>query len=265
VYAAVVMYFVREDSIVRKIWGKPDTILFIFASAAAEFALNKAVDWLFFTGRLPADPLGRLFSTVTYSRAIVFSTTTKSHEVIDSMARIHRDVEDKRGMNIPDWAYRDVLYMLIDYSIRSYELLHSPLTLPQKEEVYDVFKRVGSRMGLSGLPSDYESWVVSRDHHLRADLRNSDLTAELFKRYRAHLGPIRYHVLLMAQSLTVPPFVRDMLGLKKYLIPGWLVKMYKLLDRMGLGEFALKAILPGQYVKQVLALNSFQKPATAGK
>ena len=65
-------YFVEKDSVVREIWGKGDTILFIFAGASAEFALNKAVDWLYFTGKLPADPLGRLFSTVTYARNIVF-------------------------------------------------------------------------------------------------------------------------------------------------------------------------------------------------
>ena len=51
------MYFVHPSSIVRKIWGSGDTILFIFAGAAAEFALNKAVDWLYFTGRLPSDPV----------------------------------------------------------------------------------------------------------------------------------------------------------------------------------------------------------------
>ena len=60
----VMQFFVKSDSIVRKIWGKSDTILFIFGGAAAEFALNKAVDWLYFTGKLPSDPLGRLFSTV---------------------------------------------------------------------------------------------------------------------------------------------------------------------------------------------------------
>ena len=38
-------YFVEKHSIMRQIWGKSDTILFIFAGAAAEFALNKAVDW----------------------------------------------------------------------------------------------------------------------------------------------------------------------------------------------------------------------------
>ncbi|MEJ7663471.1 MAG: hypothetical protein WKG07_29945 [Hymenobacter sp.] len=48
----------------RRGGAPPIAVLFIFAGAAAEFALNKAVDWLYFTGRLPADPLGRLFSTV---------------------------------------------------------------------------------------------------------------------------------------------------------------------------------------------------------
>ncbi len=66
-------YFVEKNSIVRQIWGKSDTVLFIFAGAAAEFALNKAVDWLYFTGRLPTDPLGRLFSTVSYARKIIFA------------------------------------------------------------------------------------------------------------------------------------------------------------------------------------------------
>lgn len=54
-------FFVEKKSVVRKIWGKSDTILFIFAGAAAEFALNKAVDWLYFTGKLPSDPLGGYF------------------------------------------------------------------------------------------------------------------------------------------------------------------------------------------------------------
>ena len=56
-YMHFMKLFVAKNSIVRQIWGKSDTVLFIFAGAAAEFALNKAVDWLYFTGRLPADPL----------------------------------------------------------------------------------------------------------------------------------------------------------------------------------------------------------------
>src|SRR5687768_17949777 len=90
-------YFVSQGSIVRRIWGKSDTILLIFAGAAAEFALNKAVDWLYFTGRLPSDPLGRLFSTVAYAREIIFSSTDNANKAIDKMKNIHSAVEGARG------------------------------------------------------------------------------------------------------------------------------------------------------------------------
>src|ERR1700756_3747925 len=103
-------YFVNKNSIVRQIWGRPDTVLFIFAGAAAEFSLNKAVDWLYYTGKLPADPLGRLFSTVAYSRQIIFSEREAALRAIDKITAIHQSVEASRDAQIPDWAYRDVLF-----------------------------------------------------------------------------------------------------------------------------------------------------------
>src|SRR5476649_2603113 len=120
--------FVQKDSIVRKIWGRADTCLFIFAGAAAEFALNKAVDWLYFTGRLPADPLARLFSTVAYAHKIIFSEEDAALRAIDQITAIHKDVEKSRNAQIPDWAYRDVLFLLIGYSISSFELLDRKLS-----------------------------------------------------------------------------------------------------------------------------------------
>src|SRR5215216_3638130 len=158
-------YFVKPGSVVKKIWGKSDTVLFIFAGAAAEFALNKAVDWLYFTGRLPADPIGRLFSTVTYARRIVFSSTEEAHRAIDKISSIHSVVERNRGMSIPDWAYRDVLFMLIHYSIASFELLERKLTEAEKEDVYDVFYRLGDRMHLKSLPQNYHDWLPVREAH----------------------------------------------------------------------------------------------------
>src|SRR6478735_9172887 len=131
--------FVKKDSIVRKIWGSSDTVLFIFAGSAAEFALNKAVDWLYFTGRLPADPIGRLFSTVAYAKMIIFAERENAYKAIDKITSIHAAVEQSRNAKIPDWAYRDVLYMLIHYSIAAYELLEKKLTAPEKEKVFAVF------------------------------------------------------------------------------------------------------------------------------
>ena len=166
-------YFVKEGSIVREIWGKSDTILFIFAGASAEFALNKAVDWLYFTGRLPADPLGRLFSTVGYARQIVFSSMEDAHKAIDSMAKIHAGVEAKRGMAIPDWAYRDVLFMLIDYSIRSFELLESGLYLAKNMRCLTVFCQRRYTHGLQGTAPTYAAWQPMREDHLKKTLRTA--------------------------------------------------------------------------------------------
>ena len=140
-------YFVKEASIVRQIWGNADTILLIFAGASAEFASNKTVDWLYFTGRLPTDPVGRLFSTVTYARKIVFSKHADALTAIDSISAIHQNVEQARGKRIPDWAYRDVLYLLIDYSIRSFEVLDRKLREDEKQEVFEVFQSVRLRNG----------------------------------------------------------------------------------------------------------------------
>src|SRR5690606_27144860 len=133
--------FVRHGSIVRKIWGSADTILFIFGGAAAEFAVNKAVDWLYFTGRLPADPIGRLFSTVTYARHIVFSSREKAHTIIDQMRGIHTSLEQHIGYRILGWACPDGLSMLIHISGSACEALYRKMTPEEKTDAYDVFLR----------------------------------------------------------------------------------------------------------------------------
>jgi len=206
-----ILPFVEKNSIVRKIWGKGDTVLFIFAGASAEFALYKAVDWLYFTGKLPADPLGRLFSSVRYARKIVFSSTGDANTAIDTLRDIHAAVENNRGFSIPDWAYRDVLFMLIHYSIAAYELLESKLSDKEKEEVFNVFYRVGTRMGLKDLPITHTEWLPVRAAHLKANLQKSVHTVDLFKEYSKHLGAMRFRVLIEGQKLVMPEIVKRLL------------------------------------------------------
>jgi len=252
-------FFVQKDSVVRKIWGKSDTILFIFGGAAAEFALNKAVDWLYFTGKLPADPLGRLFSTVRYARWIVFSSTEDANKAIDKMRQIHSAVENNRGAVIPDWAYRDVLFMLIHYSIASYELLEKKLTDAEKEEVYNVFYRVGIGMGLKELPDRYNDWLPIREMHLQNDLQKSEYTTDLFKQYKKHLGAVRYKVLLEGQKLVVPERVKELLQFNNISFLKPVVPIYKFSRLIKMDWLIKKVLLPSAYKKQIDELDSYEK------
>ena len=249
-------YFVKESSIVRQIWGKGDTILFIFAGASAEFALNKAVDWLYYTGSLPADPLGRLFSTVSYARGIVFSEHEQALQVIDRISHIHQAVENSRGAEIPQWAYRDVLYMLIDYSIKAFELLERKISNQEKEEVYEVFHRMGMRMCIQDLPSSYEDWLPSREVHLQEHLLKSRFTIDLYKQYRKHLGGFRYWILKQAQLLVVPEKVRHELELGRLDILRPVLFLYKLSRYLKLDQPLRNIILPKAYKAQIMDLDA---------
>lgn len=248
-------YFVDPQSVVRQIWGKGDTILFIFAGAAAEFALNKAVDWLYFTGRLPADPLGRLFSTVSYARQIVFADRQTALKAIDSINAIHTNVEARRGQNIPDWAYRDVLFMLIDYSIRAYELLERELSTAEKEEVFDVFNRVGLLMEIPDLPKNYTEWQNRRAQHLQTDLHYSNFTRDLYSQYRKHLGPVRHALLLETQNLLVPQKVRELLGYRRRSFLSPAIWIYKLSRKLKLDELIRSVLLPNEYKQEIKSLD----------
>jgi uncharacterized protein (DUF2236 family) len=226
--------FVARGSVVRRIWGDPELVLLIFAGSAAEFALNKAVDWLFFTGKIPADPVGRLFSTVRYAQEIVFADEETAGRTLQRINSIHGAVEQRRGMSIPEWAFRDVLYMLVDYSERAHRMLYRPLSARECAELYAVFKRVGEGLNIKELPESYEQWREDRRAHIERDLSNSRHTALLYQQYRRHLGEWRYQILLGVQGLLVPERVRRLLRLRRQAVFSALVGGYGFFDVPGL-------------------------------
>jgi hypothetical protein len=248
-------FFVNENSIVREIWGKSDTVLFIFAGSAAEFALNKSVDWLYFTGKLPADPIGRLFSTVNYAKRIIFAKEQDALQTIDKINFIHKAIEEKRGYNIPDWSYRDVLFMLIHYSIASFELLERKLSDDEKEEVYNVFYRTGARMQLKELPINYKDWLIAREQHLNNDLARSEYTIDLFRQYKKHLGAVRYKILVESQILVVPGKVKELLEFRTFSLLKFAVPIYKLTRKLNLDILVKAILLPTQYKKEIKELD----------
>jgi uncharacterized protein (DUF2236 family) len=246
--AAIATDFVRHGSVVRRIWGDGDVVLLIFAGCAAEFALNRAVDWLFFTGKLPRDPIGRLFATASFARQIVFADELTAARTLDGIRAVHESVERQRGQSIPDWAHRDVLYMLIDHSERAHELLDRPLSAAEQSELYDVFHRVGSGLRIPGLPPTYTRWRADRESHLRRDLLHSAGTDALYAQYRKHLGTWRYHLLLQVQAILVPEHARNLLRLKsaEWLRP--ILRVYRILVRAGLRPIVRRLLMPSRYL-----------------
>jgi len=243
--------FVDRRSIVRTIWGDPDLVLLIFAGSAAEFALNRAVDWLFFTGEIPRDPIGRLFSTVRYAQEIVFVDEEKARRTLDRINAQHASVEHQRGAIIPDWAYRDVLYMLIDYSERAYELVYRRLSQDQKRDLFEVFLRIGEALHIPELPGTYAEWQLDRRRHLLRDLSYSKHTSLLYDAYRRHLGVWRYYLLLEVQALLAPAEVRRLLRLNSNQFISGLVRTYGIIDSTSLRSLVHRLLIPPRYWSEV--------------
>jgi hypothetical protein len=247
--------FVSRGSIVRSIWGSSDMVLLIFAGSAAEFALNRAVDWLFFTGQIPQDPIGRLFSTVRYAQEIVFVDEAAAGRTLDEIYSIHKSVEEARGARIPDWAFRDVLYMLIYYSERAHSLLRRSLSEEEQEELFNVFRRVGEGLRIQELPASYAEWRDDRRRHLERDLEYSEYTMRLYERYREHLGAWRYEILRLTQAQLAPERVRRLLGLTRPPLLFEAFRVYGLFTRLNLQEVVHWLLLPPGRVDEVRRFN----------
>ena len=236
-------------------------VLFVFAGSAAEFALNRAVDWLFFTGKLPADPIGRLFATAGYAQDIVFADEQTAARTLAGIRAAHEAVERQRGQSIPDWAHRDVLYMLIDYSEKAHEAFAGRLSADEQADLYDVFYRVGTGLRIPELPRTYTQWRADRERHLHRDLVYSAGTDALYAQYREHLGPWRNQLLLRIQSILVPAHVRELLEMKP---ASWLrpfVRLYPVLVRLGMRSIIQRLLMPAKYLAAVRELD--QKPQIA--
>jgi len=247
--------FVSRGSIVRSIWGNSDMVLLIFAGSAAEFALNRAVDWLFFTGQIPQDPIGRLFSTVSYAQDIVFADEVTARRTLDQIYSIHKSVEEARGARIPDWAFRDVLYMLIYYSERAYALMRRSLTEAERQELFDVFRRVGEGLRIQELPANYAEWRDDRQGHLERDLEYGEYTRLLYEKYREHLGGWRYEILRLTQAELAPERVRRLLGLERPPLLFEAFRAYGLFARLNLQDLVHRLLLPPGHLDEVRGFN----------
>jgi len=241
-----------SSAVTRRIRGGPDAILLFFAGGAAEFAAIKAVDWLFFTGRLPGAPVERFFETVRFAQSVFFGDLAGATETIERINRIHRRVEEARGEEIPQWAYRDMLFILIDYGERAHEVVFGTMTEAERTTHFGVGLALGRAMHLSSLPATFPEYRTQRRKQLLEDYARSPLTDELYASYRRALGPWRYRLLRLVQASVLPDELRDVLRLEPYPLVDKLLWCYRFLPGHGNKLRHLhNVLLPGRFAKHL--------------
>jgi hypothetical protein len=111
-------------------------------------------------------------------------------------------------------------------------------------------------MQLKDLPTNYHTWMIARDMHLKEDLLYSDFTDDLFKKYREHLGAMRYWLLKKVQALITPNLVKELLSLRNANV--WLpvFYLYKLSRVIKLQSWLRDMLLPVKYKTQIKQLNA---------
>jgi len=192
-------------------------VLAIFAGSSAEFAVNPEAEWLFYTGRLPADPIGRFVSTTQYTRKLVFAPTDADYTAtVRQIRSLHTALEQQRERSIPREAYMDVLFMNIEYSIRAFRLVFGrELGDIDRSAIVEDFRRVGELMDIP-MPRDLAEYEALREERL-ASFRVTKWTPKLMQAYRRALGPVRFFLLKIAYGAVVDPRVLKMLDVKN----GW--------------------------------------------
>jgi uncharacterized protein (DUF2236 family) len=237
---------------IQRAWGSPDAILLFFVGDAAEFAAIKAVDWLFFTNTLPAAPIERFFETVRFAQRVFFGTHAQAVATIASINRIHRHAEAARGMPIPEWAYRDLLFLLIDYGERAHTIIYGPISVAERLAHFEAILALGHAMELRGLPTSHAAYQAQRHQQLLDDYAASALMERLFASYSAAIGGWRYWLLRRLQASLLPAELRPVVGLRANWLVNGMLRCYRYLPGAGNKLRWLHCLLlPGQMAQQV--------------
>ena len=220
------------SEITRTIWGDTENILLIYAGSAAEFALNPENHWLFYTGKLPADPLRRFESTLQYQRKLFFTPQDSVPAIAKHIKNIHSDVEKKRSreqgeVRISDPAYVQVFSMLIEYGILGYEYLHRcRMTTEEKETYFNDIRSMALMMEIRDFPEDYSNYLARRSRMVANELQCNVFTPQLMDAYRKSLGPVCYWGLLQFQARFIHSILACRLNLKTNRLFGWAYWLY---------------------------------------
>lgn len=233
----------KRSRLMERVWSNPDGVAIVFVGTSAEFALHPMADWLFYTGRLPADPVARFAGTLRYVSRLLFAPSSEVWgEGVADIGRIHRGVEESRGMEISNRDYRDTLLMLLYYSLRADELVfdrrRSSRTEEEQLEAVVACGGMAAGMGIVGFP---ESLAELRRQ--RADLVGrlgvNRWTGPLLESYRRALGPVGYFLLEAVYGGLLEDELAGHLGVRRGLLSRVFSRYCSLLVRSGLQRVLL--------------------------
>ena len=257
-------HFWLPPALAHRIWHSPDVMLLLFAGSAAEFAVNKAVDWLFFTNVLPQAPIERFFETVAFGQILAFGDEAAVQTSIARVTRMHAHVEARRGARIPSWAYRDVLFFALDYTERGYTIVYGAMTPAEREAHFRWWMTLGRALQVAELPTTYADYRRQRHVDLAADIAHTVWTDRLYGRYRAVLGPWRAWMLRQVQASLVPEEVRAVLGLRVRPAITLLLRLYRYVPGGGNKlRWFHGILLPRGYRRQLAAIAAGPAPVPA--
>jgi hypothetical protein len=234
-----------SENIVQRVWGNPSCVLLIFAASSMEFAVNPEAHWLFYTGKLPSDPIGRFISTTGYLKRVMLAPTEAAYvSAVRTIRGIHLSLEKERARTIPKEAYMDVLFMNIEYAMRSFELVfHRPMTGTERTALLQEFRRMGALMDIPFMPETVEEYQAVRDTRVTC-FKSTGATTELLKSYRAALGVFRYWLLKVVYGIIVDERVLNLLDIEQGYLPRAIRRLYPHLAGTRLEQWILQVIVP---------------------
>ncbi|WP_047866620.1 oxygenase MpaB family protein [Rubrobacter aplysinae] len=213
----------------RRVWSTPDAVLLFATGLLSEFAHNKAVDWLWVSRSAHKDLLERSLDTAAFLQDVFTCHPSAAMAKVDRINRVHAEAQRVRGEAIPHWAYRDFIYLFIDYGERVHEIVYGRMSEKDRVEHCRSMLELGSAMEIADLPSTYEEYRVQRHKQLLANYSRSALTDRLLKEIGSIVGPWRYQVLLTVQSGLLPEELASFMTRKPNRSVYELLKLYRYL------------------------------------
>lgn len=236
----------------RRVWSDPTCMLLVFIGSSAEFPLNPSVEWLFYTGRLPSDPLARFLETVAWLRRLIVADEQTRNRDAKKLKQMHEVLEQKRGDTIPRSSYRDVLCMNMVYSIRGAALVTGKeLEIAEKDAMVRDLSSTGLQMGIEDLPWTWQQLCDQRAERMKLWIPNH-YTQKLLDSYRRALGPLNYKILVSGFPLLIEEELLERLGTGKQILSMPMRWSMPLLCRTGLSQWVYRILLPKKIKPTVL-------------